>query len=153
MNSGLNEQKNMTMSHDTDFYSWTQEQAALLRQGRVNELDVANLIEEIEDMGRSEKRELESRLAVLLMHLLKWQYQPERRGHSWHATIKVQRKSIRKVLKQNPGLKSSLNESLWDSYDDARLFAVKETGFAEATFPADCPWSLECVLDDEFWPE
>jgi hypothetical protein len=140
------------MSHDTDFYSWTQEQAALLRQGRLNELDIAHLIEEVEDMGRSEKRELESRLAVLLMHLLKWQYQPERRGNSWEGTIRVQRKSLKKVLKQNPGLKPSLSESLWDSYDDARLLAMKKTGLPLKTFPTECPWILERVLDDEFWP-
>jgi hypothetical protein len=141
------------MSHDTDFYSWTQEQAALLRQGRVNELDIANLIEEIEDMGRSEKRELESRLAVLLAHLLKWQYQPQRQGNSWRFTIETQRKNVRKVFQQNPGLKSASSASLIDAYDDALLIAVKETRLEPNTFPAECPWSLERILDNEFWPE
>jgi hypothetical protein len=153
MNSGLSEQKSMTMSHDTDFYSWTQEQAALLRQGRVNELDVANLIEEIEDMGRSEKRELESRLAVLLMHLLKWQYQPNRRGNSWRLSIEVQRVKSRRELKQNPGLKHSLPESFSNAYIDARIQAAKETKLVKSTFPDECPWTLDQVLDDEFWPE
>ena len=141
------------MSHDTDFYSWTQEQAALLQQGRLNELDVANLIEEIQDMGRSERRELESRLAVLLMHLLKWQYEPERRGKSWKVTIKEQRFQAKKCLRQNPGLKHSMRETFEDAYQGALFQAVRETGIDESAFPTDCPWPLDQVLDDEFWPD
>ncbi|CAK0753194.1 DUF29 domain-containing protein [Gammaproteobacteria bacterium] len=140
-------------THETDFYSWTQEQATLLRQGRLNELDCANLIEEIEDMGWSEKRELINRLAVLLAHLLKWQYQPERPGNSWRFTVETQRKLTRKVLRENPSMKPLASESLTDAYDDARLIAMKETHLDPDTFPPACPWSLEQTLDNEFWPE
>jgi hypothetical protein len=141
------------MSHDTDFYSWTQEQAALLRQGRLNEADIEHLIEELEDMGRSEKRELESRLAVLLAHLLKWQYQSQRRGKSWEATVRAQRIQSRKHLKENPSLKHSVDSQLADAYELARLGAMQETRLPLKTFPTECPWSLKQVLDDEFWPE
>jgi hypothetical protein len=141
------------MMHDTDFYTWTQEQAALLRQGRLNELDLVNLIEEIEDMGRSEKRELESKLAVLLMHLLKWHYQPERRGASWEGSICEQRIQAKKCLRENPGLKSKLPDAFSEAYDTARFQAMRETGLKRSTFPDICPWSLEQVLDDNFWPD
>ena len=89
-------------TYDSDFYTWAQEQAALLRQGLFSNLDVINLIDEIEGMAKSERRELESRLAVLLAHLLKWQYEPERKGRSWRATIKEQRRKVLRVLQQNP---------------------------------------------------
>lgn len=97
-------------TYGNDFYSWTQQQAALLKSGQFSELDLANLIEEIESLGRSEKRELESRLTVLLLHLLKWQYQPVRRSRSWELSIDEQRVKFLRVLKDNPGLKSQLDE-------------------------------------------
>ncbi|CAK0753357.1 conserved hypothetical protein [Gammaproteobacteria bacterium] len=138
--------------HDTDFYTWTQEQVALLRAGRVFELDVDNLIEEIEDMGRSERRELVSRLSVLLAHLLKWRYQSDHQSNSWRFTIETQRKNVNKLLRQNPGLKPIMEESVVDAYDDARLLAVKETHLGPSTFPENCPWSLGQIMDDKFWP-
>lgn len=85
-------------AYDTDFYLWTQQQATLLRQGHFSELDTTHLVDEIEDMGRSEKRELENRLIVLLVHLLKWRFQPDRRGNSWSATMKRQRLDIEDLL-------------------------------------------------------
>ena len=103
----------MTTTYDTDFYSWTQQQANLLKTGRFLDADLENIIEEIESMGRSEKRELESRLTVLLQHLLKWQYQPERRGKSWELTIRNQRRAIALHLKKVPSLKPNLNDSEW----------------------------------------
>ncbi|CAK0773029.1 DUF29 domain-containing protein [Gammaproteobacteria bacterium] len=139
-------------THDTDFFTWTQEQSALLRQGRVMDIDVKNLIDELESMGASERRELTNRLAVLLAHLLKWRYQPERRGNGWKATVKEQRQKVTRVLRQNPGLKSSLEESLEDAYSDAIQIAVRETGMDENVFPMDNPWNIEHVLDNEFWP-
>jgi hypothetical protein len=142
-----------TSNHDSDFYTWTQEQAALLRHGQFADLDLANLIEEIEDMGVSERRELESRLIVLLAHLLKWVYQSERRGNSWEGTIRWQRSDVQAVLRDNPGLKPKLPKLFEDAYSRARLFAMKETGLPIKTFPIDCPWSLDQGLDDEFWPE
>jgi hypothetical protein len=140
-------------THDTDFYTWTQEQAALLRAGRLSDLDIAGLLEEVEDMGRSERRALESRLAVLLMHLLKWKYQPDRRGRSWELTIKVQRYEVKKELRDNPGLKPSIPTMMTDAYELAQLKAAKETRLLETTFPAECPWDFNQVIDADFWPE
>jgi uncharacterized protein DUF29 len=123
-----------------DFYTWTHEQAALLKEGRLDELDIEHLIEELEDMGTSRERELENRLGILLAHLLKWQYQPERCSRGWEATIKEQRRRIERVLRKNPGLKSYLDETFENAYGDARLIAVRETGLEENTFPEDCPF-------------
>ncbi|KOR29668.1 hypothetical protein TI03_01745 [Achromatium sp. WMS1] len=143
----------MSSLHDTDFYSWTEQQAALLRSNNIAALDIENLIEEIEDMGRSEKRELKSCLRVLLMHLLKWQHQPERQGKSWRITIRVQRECIQQCLLENPGLKPSCDTTLISAYKLARLDAIKETNLDEAIFPIDCPWNFTQVMDDDFWPE
>jgi len=139
--------------YETDFYAWIQSQADALRARNISDLDFENLIEEIEDMGKSEQRELESRLEVLLAHLLKWQFQPEHRGTSWQATIKEQRKRIIKHLKENPSLKNSMPEAYAETYDYAILEAVKETGMVESTFPAQCPWTFEQVMDADFWPD
>jgi len=139
--------------YETDFYGWTQHQAASLRTGRLAELDVENLIEEIESMGKSEKRELESRLEVLLMHLLKWQFQPEMKGPSWHFTIDEQRERIVKHLRENPSLKSRIDSILEESYGFAVRLAVKETGLKKETFPTQCPWTFERAIDPNFWPE
>jgi hypothetical protein len=140
-------------THDTDFYTWTQEQAALLRAGRLSDLDIAGLLEEVEDMGRSERRALESRLAVLLMHLLKWKYQPNRRGRSWELTIKAQRYEVKKEIRDNPGLKPSIPIMMTDAYELARLKTEKETRLLESTFPTECPWDFNQVIDADFWPE
>ncbi|CAK0757168.1 DUF29 domain-containing protein [Gammaproteobacteria bacterium] len=140
-------------THETDFYSWTQEQAALLKQGRYMEADYEHLIEELESMGASERRELTNRLAVLLAHLLKWQNQPERRGNSWRFTIKEQRQKVTRVLRQNPGLKPAIGEHLADGYSDAILIAARETNKELEAFPAECPWAVLQVLSDSFWPD
>ncbi|MDD5462009.1 MAG: DUF29 domain-containing protein [Methylococcales bacterium] len=136
--------------YQKDFYSWTCEQAELLKAGRFNELDVVNLIEEIETMGRSEKRELESCLAVLLVHLLKWQYQPTRRGRSWQLTIQEQRLEFFDVLNDNPGLKPQLQALLLHAYQKAKIRASKETGLDLDVFPSDCPWEFAQLIDDAF---
>jgi len=141
------------ISYEKDFYSWTYEQAELLRKGRFNELDVANLIEEIETMGRSEKRELESRLTILLLHLLKWQYQEVRRGRSWQLSIDEQRIQFTKTLKYNPGLKSVLNDLLKDAYKLAVIKAAKETKISKSIFPESCPWELTQLIDEAFYPD
>ncbi|CAK0753366.1 DUF29 domain-containing protein [Gammaproteobacteria bacterium] len=140
-------------THETDFYSWTQEQATLLKQGRYAEVDHEHLIEELESMGASERRELINRLAVLLAHLLKWQHQPERRSNSWRLTVEEQRRKVRRVLRQNPSLKPTIGESIEDAYGDALLIAARETGFNENAFPKRCPWAISQVLDSEFWPD
>jgi hypothetical protein len=139
--------------YQKDFYSWTCEQAELLKAGRFNELDVVNLIEEIETMGRSEKRELESRLTVLLVHLLKWQYQPTRRGRSWQLTIQEQRLEFFDVLNDNPGLKPQLQALIAHSYQKAKIRASKETGLDTDAFPSGCPWEFAQLMDDAFLPD
>lgn len=139
-------------TYETDFYGWATEQANLLKSGRYSELDTANLLEEIEGMGKSEKRALESRLAVLLQHLLKWQYQPVRRGKSWELTIKEQRLRIEKILRDNPSLKRQLDSCLADAYEFAIIQAAQETGLDESTFPNICPWQLQQVLNNDFLP-
>lgn len=139
--------------YDTDFYAWANQQAALLRSGKLSALDAGNLAEEIESMGKGERRELESRLAVLLLHLLKWHSQPGLRGTSWRLSIEEQRRKAARLIKQNPSLKSVLGEALEDAYGDALIAAERETGFARATFPAENPWSFERIMDEGFWPE
>ena len=141
------------INYNQDFYSWTQEQAALLRAGRLNDLDIENLIEEVETMGRSEKRALESRLTVLLVHLLKWKYQPDRHGRSWTLTIVGQRIKLDRVLKDNPGLKPQLSDLLTNAYRLAKVEAEKETGLNSDVFESDCPWSFEQITDDDFFPD
>jgi hypothetical protein len=145
------------MSHSTlydqDFYAWANEQAALLRAGKLSEADLEHIAEEIESMGKTEKRELASRLAVLLLHLLKWQYQPARRGASWEVTISTQRRALTEHLKDNPSLKSKLAEAIEYAYGNARDEAYAETGLPRATFPTACPWTFAQMMDAEFWPE
>jgi len=138
--------------YEADFYAWTNKQAALLRAGSFTAADIENIAEELESMGRSEKRELISRLTVLLLHLLKWQFQPERRGASWRATIRGQRSDIADHLGDNPSLKAILNEAIRAAYGKATIAAEGETGLPEATFPAACPWTSAEIMDDSFWP-
>ena len=139
--------------YQKDFYSWTREQAELLRSGRFDELDIVNLIEEIETLGRSEKRELENRLTVLLVYLLKWQYQPARRGQNWQLTIQEQRLELFDVLNDNPGLKSQLQALLTHSYRKAKIRATKETGLDTDDFPSTCPWEFVRLMDEAFLPD
>jgi len=141
------------INYEQDFYGWTQEQAALLRAGRLSDLDIDNLIEEIETMGRSEKRAIESRLTVLLMHLLKWKYQPDRRGRSWTLTIVGQRLKLNRVIKDNPGLKSQISDILCNAYEIAKVNAYKETKIDEDVFDIDCPWTFEQIMDSGFYPD
>lgn len=141
--------------YDTDFYAWTQTQAAALSQGHLGELDLANLAEEIESLGSNNWSALENRLDVLLMHLLKWRYQPEMRqtGHSWSSTIYTQRTRIARLLHRNPSLRPQVPGMIEDVYPSSRRLANMETGLPLQTFPAACPWTPEQVLDEAFWPE
>jgi len=143
----------MMSANIQDFYAWTQQQAKLLREGRFGELDLLPLVEEIEDMGNRYYDQLESRFELLFSHLLKWLYQPAYRGASWRLTIQEQRRKIPKLLRKNPGLKSSLADILADAYEDARKSAADETGLPLSTFPTQCPWLSEQALDSEFWPD
>ena len=139
--------------YENDFYAWANEQAALLRAGKLDASDIEHIAEEIESMGKGERRELESRLDVLLLPLLKWQYQPALRGNSWRLTIKEQRRRVVRHLQQNPSLKAELESALADAYGDAVIEAERETGLPEPTFPPTCPWSFGEITDDGFWPE
>lgn len=132
--------------YEQDFYQWTQEQAGLLKAGHLNQLDIGNLIEEIQDMGKSQKRELLSRLKVLLAHMLKWSYEPEMQSRNWLSTITTQRDEIELLLNDNPSLKPLLADCIMSTYPKARRQAAIETGLNENTFPAECPYSLEEIL-------
>ena len=139
--------------YDQDFYAWANEQAGLLRAGRLSEADIEHIAEEIESMGKSEKRELVSRLTVLLVHLLKWRHQPVRRSTSWRLTIEEQRAQIEYHMADNPSLKSSFDETIKAAYYLAILGTIRETGLDRPTFPPLCPWSYEQMMDPDFWPE
>ena len=139
--------------YESDYYAWVNEQLGLLRSGQWHDADIQNLVEEIEDMAKKVKRELESRLEVLLMHLLKWQFQPDRRGASWEITIKGQRREITDLLSENPSLKSKLDEITAKAYKHATYYAHIETGFPEEDFPPNCTWAYEDFMDEDFWPE
>jgi hypothetical protein len=143
----------MSNLYDEDFFAWSIEQAALLRAGNLSAADIANIAEEIESMGRTEKRELVNRLAVLLLHLLKWQFQPALRGNGWRLTVEEQRFRLADHLGDNPSLKSKLDQAIHDAYRLALIEAEKETGLARGTFPAACPWSFDQMTSSEFWPE
>lgn len=139
--------------YNDDFYGWTRDQVELLKAGDFRGLDVVHLIEEIDSMGKSETRQLHNRLEVLLMHLLKWQFQPSYQGNSWRNTIEEQRVRIRKHVAKNPSLKGVLDETFLDAYEDARYSARRETGLQLEVFPEQCIWGFEQVMDEEFWPE
>lgn len=143
----------MGTSYDKDVVAWANEQAALLRAGKLSAIDIEHIAEEIEDVGRSEKRELTSRMAVLLAHLLKWQFQPARRGSSWRRTIDAQREDISYALAESPSLKPLLSNLDFDRlvWKKAVAQAVTETGLD--VFPETCPWPMERALDSEFFPE
>lgn len=136
---------------ETDFYAWTQEQAQLLKTGQIHQIDWQNIAEEIEDMGRSEKRQLESRLEILMMHLLKWQFQPNLRSRSWQLTIKEQRLRLEKILQKNPSLQPHLTEAIEDVYPLVTISAERETGLS--LFPESCSYTLAQILSPEFLPE
>ena len=138
-----------------EFYAWTQTTAALIREGKWHDLDREAVAEEIESLGKSDWRELASRIAVLLRHLLKWRYQPERRqrGRSWRSTIWEQRSRLRRLLRQSPSLTPLVPQTLQEEYAEARQRASEETGLPLTTFPPACPWTVEEVLDVDFWPE
>ena len=136
--------------YDRDIYSWSLEQARLVREGRWDAVDRENVAEEIESLGRTEFNRLESALRVLLMHMLKWDHQPERRSRSWALSIDTQRLEIEDVLGDNPGLKPRIDEAVTRAYRKARLEAANETGLDEETFPSACPYSWDDVTARRF---
>lgn len=139
--------------YDQDFYARANEQARLLRAGELAHADIAHIAAEIESMGKSEKRELVNRLAVLLAHLLVWQFQPERRGNRRRNTIEGQRIRLSSHMRDNPSLKSALDEAIVEAFRLARLDAETETGIDKGTFPSECPWMFGDIMDEGFWPD
>lgn len=138
--------------YETDFYLWTQQQAALLRAGALTALDIEHLIEEIEDMGKRDRRAMGSYLRNILIHLLKWQHQPERRGTSWQGSINNGRIELEVLLSESPSLNAQLLAALPDEYRRARKQASLETGLPLSTFPETCPFTLEHITGD-YWPD
>ena len=141
-----------SVAYDDDFYAWTVEQARLLRAGELAAIDTANIAEELESMGRRDRRELENRLTDLLTHLLKWGFQTEPRSPSWSRTIREQRRQIEKLLRASPSLRGLVSPSIVESYADAREDAAEETGLPDASFPALCPFAPEEILAKGFLP-
>jgi len=143
----------MISLYESDFYAWTQKQAQLLRSHEWEQVDIENLVEEIETLGRQEKRELVNRLSVLLGHLLKWQFQPENRSNSWRATIREQRRKLTKLLQESPSLQPYLSEALAEAYQDGIDLAVQDTNLPNETFPTSCPYPLEQIFNTDFLSE
>jgi Domain of unknown function DUF29 len=139
--------------YDRDFCLWSETMAEALRSGNLTELDVANLAEEVESLGRRDRRELQSRLVVLLHHLLKWQCQPDMRSGSWRGTLAEQRMRIRRLLQDSPSLRSVLESSVDECYADAKIQAAAETGLTIDTFPVDCSYPIESILGIAFLPD
>jgi Domain of unknown function DUF29 len=142
----------ITINYDADIIAWANEQAWLVRNRKFELLDVEHIAEEIEDVGKSEQRELGNRMTVLIAHLLKWQFQPERQGRSWELTIRNQRKAIQLHLKQVHSLKSKLGDVEWCEiiWGDAVYQASKETELD--TFPETRLWSIDNILSDSWLP-
>lgn len=143
----------MITLYEIDFYAWSQRQADLLRQEEFTEVDWHNLIEEIESLGRNLQNELRSRLEVLIMHLLKWQWQPAHQSRSWRTTINVQRRDLDRLLDENPSLRSRLPDLLPKAYRRACKDAFDEMGLLRWTFTPECPYTMPQIFDEEFWPE
>ena len=139
--------------YDADFHAWANEQATLLRAGRLAEIDVEHIAEEIETLGRSERREFVNRLSVLLLHLLKWTHQPDRRGRSWELTIKEQRRQLARHLRDNPSLGTWIDQAVSDAYGDAALRAELEMNVPRDMLPLSCPYRFEQATDEAFWPD
>jgi hypothetical protein len=140
------------MNYESDIIAWAQQQSQLLHSQQFDLLDIEHIIEELEDVGKSEQRELAHRMVVLIAHLLKWQFQPERRGRSWQLTIRHQRRTIQLHLKQVPSLKTKLSDSEWLEmvWGDAVYQAMQETGLED--FPEFCTWSVSDILSDTWLP-
>ncbi len=136
--------------YETDFYAWTLKQAKLLKEGDFQHLDIVNLIEEIESLGKQQRRELKNRLGILIGHLLKWDYQPEKRSKSWRVTIQIQRREIIDLLEESPSLKPYLSEVLTKAYQASLDLVCLETPLDYGDLPKTCPYSLEQLLDANF---
>lgn len=136
--------------YEADFYAWTLEQSKLLKEGDFKHLDIINLVEEVESLGKQQRQELENRLAILLGHLLKWDYQPEHRSKSWKATIREQRRAIQRLMRENPSLKPYLEEAIADAYESGLDLVVRETHLDYPELPQACAYTVDQLFDPEF---
>jgi hypothetical protein len=136
--------------YELDFYAWTVEQSKLLKEGDLQNLDIINLVEEVESLGKQQRQELRNRLGVLMGHLLKWNYQPEKRSKSWRVTIREQRREILIHLKENPSLKPYLDDAIAIAYESALDLVVRETPLDYPNLPANCPYSPDQLFDSDF---
>ncbi|AFY72499.1 protein of unknown function DUF29 [Synechococcus sp. PCC 7502] len=139
--------------YEHDFYAWIKQQVNLLNSHEWEKIDLSNLVEEIESLGKQQRQEFRNRLAILIAHLLKWEYQEARRSHSWLATIRIQRREIIRLLQENPSLKPYIPEAVIDAYENARDLASAETNLSAKIFPENFPYSLEQTLDSKFFPK
>jgi Domain of unknown function DUF29 len=142
-----------TPDYDTDFYAWTQAQAAAIRAGAWDAVDRAHLAEEIEDLGKSERHAVTSHLRVLLIHLLKWEYQPPRRSESWLHSMGNAQVELETYLDENRSLRRELPQFIARAYGQAKRLAARATGLPPVAFPVACPWSPKQLLDPEFLPQ
>jgi len=151
----LNEKGNVQMipKHDEDFYGWAMTNASLLKQKKYQEADMDMIIEELEEMGGSNENQLINRLGVLIAHLLKWQFQPELRGRSWEGTIEEQRHKIKRLVKKNPSLKTKISEAIEEGFSDSKSIIKKDTPLELKLLPAECPYTFDQIVDDDFYPE
>ena len=144
--------KSQLTPYEADYAQWCAEQGALLREGRLSDLDRENLAEEIESLGRSDKREIRSRVGVILLHLLKWEFQPQERKPGWLLTLDEQRNRARELVEESPSLKRVPGEAIVQEYPLARRKAAVETGLPLSEFPKECPYSVEKLLSLDFLP-
>jgi hypothetical protein len=151
--SAVREETKRPAAKEADLYSWALRQAELLRAGRLSEIDAAAIAEEIDDVGAEEYHWLESALRVLMLHLLKWDHQPDKRSRSWTASVREQRRRVLRQLRKNPGLTSRLDEAFSEAYEDARDEASAETGLPVSLFPAQPPFEYSEVMERPIvWP-
>ena len=152
MTARLSSTTNTDNLYERDYYLWLQHTARLISEGKFDEIDTANLIEEIEDMGRSEKKAVKSNLIVVLLHLLKYKYQPEKRTNSWKASIREHRRRLRDDFRVSPSLKRHFEEVFDECYQDGRELAADETGLPLDTFPTESPFTPEQALNPDYLP-
>ena len=140
--------------YEQDFYAWVEQTAELLQSHQWDTLDLEHLVEEVVDLGKSQQRALQSALRLVLSHLLKWKYQPERRSRSWQVTITRERLNLDELLQESPSLQRFLNDAEWinTTYQRARQEAIVETGLSEDNFAIACPFSVDEILDLDFYP-
>jgi hypothetical protein len=150
MTTQLEINDNRTTLYDQDYCQWLTQTAELLKEKKFTQLDLENLIEEIESLGKSEKRAIESNLIVVILHLLKWRYQPSMRSNSWKSSIREHRRRVQRLLTDSPSLKNHLSSALADCYLAAKKQASDETGLSLLAFPEECPFSLAESLDEDF---